>query len=209
MFGRIQDLVWSVTPRKIGGGASTKCRKMKFCTKLFDVRNTETHPAHLALSLHVRQLWMSVTTYKWANQFVWFTNGCQHFDQMTKIQKWDDPQDVFGTGMHRLWRVSRTFCVITFPLLCWSCKIRIQSIVQQTQQNSTLVRLRIQQFKPILQYQVAQLYSVAEASKNETGGGEGIEVLANEPFTKAPDPPLLDGRYTTGQYTHKIYHLQR
>ena len=38
------------------------------------------------------------------------------------------------------------------------------------------------------QYQVAQLYSVAEASKNETGGGEGIEVLKNEPFT---DHPLL------------------
>ncbi len=26
------------------------------------------------------------------------------------------------------------------------------------------------------EYQVAQLYSVAEASKNETGGGEGVEV---------------------------------
>jgi len=25
------------------------------------------------------------------------------------------------------------------------------------------------------EYQVAQLYSVAEASKNETGGGEGVE----------------------------------
>ena len=61
----------------------------------------------------------------------------------------------------------------------------------------------------LFQYQVAQLYSVAEASKNETGGGEGIEVLKNEPFTEPPNPPLLDGRYTTGQYTHKIYHLQR
>lgn len=38
------------------------------------------------------------------------------------------------------------------------------------------------------EYQVAQLYSVAEASKNETGGGEGIEVLKNEPFQ---DYPLL------------------
>ena len=26
-------------------------------------------------------------------------------------------------------------------------------------------------------FQVAQLYSVAEASKNETGGGEGVEVV--------------------------------
>lgn len=44
------------------------------------------------------------------------------------------------------------------------------------------------------------MYSVAEASKNETGGGEGIEVLKNEPYEK-------DGE--KGQYTHKIYHLKR
>lgn len=50
------------------------------------------------------------------------------------------------------------------------------------------------------QYQVGQLYSVAEASKNETGGGEGIQVLKNEPYEK-------DGE--KGQYTHKIYHLKR
>ncbi|KAI3354490.1 hypothetical protein L3Q82_019002, partial [Scortum barcoo] len=48
-------------------------------------------------------------------------------------------------------------------------------------------------------YQVGQLYAVAEASKNETGGGEGVEVIANEPYEK-------DGE--KGQYTHKIYHLQ-
>lgn len=41
------------------------------------------------------------------------------------------------------------------------------------------------------QYQVAQLYCVAEVSKNETGGGEGIEVIKNEPFK---DFPLL-GKY--------------
>lgn len=52
----------------------------------------------------------------------------------------------------------------------------------------------------LFQYQVGQLYSVAEASKNETGGGEGVEVLKNEPYEK-------DGE--KGQYTHKIYHLQR
>lgn len=52
----------------------------------------------------------------------------------------------------------------------------------------------------LFQYQVGQLYSVAEASKNETGGGEGIEVLKNEPYEK-------DGE--KGQYTHKIYHLKR
>lgn len=64
-----------------------------------------------------------------------------------------------------------------------------------------------------LQYQVAQLYSVAQASKNETGGGEGIEVLKNEPFASTegvqPKTPLLNGNYTSGQFTHKIYHLAR
>ncbi|MFT7818376.1 phosphatidylinositol transfer protein alpha isoform [Arapaima gigas] len=51
----------------------------------------------------------------------------------------------------------------------------------------------------VMLYQVGQLYSVAEASKKETGGGEGVEVLKNEPYEK-------DGE--KGQYTHKIYHLQ-
>ncbi|XP_056640485.1 phosphatidylinositol transfer protein alpha isoform isoform X1 [Diorhabda carinulata] len=54
------------------------------------------------------------------------------------------------------------------------------------------------------EYQVAQLFSVAEASKDNTGGGEGIEVLKNEPFTNFP---LLGGKYNSGQYTYKIYHL--
>jgi len=54
------------------------------------------------------------------------------------------------------------------------------------------------------EYQVAQLYSVAEASKNETGGGEGVEVQKNEPYE---DVPLLGGKFNNGQYTYKIYHL--
>ncbi|KAJ6654431.1 hypothetical protein lerEdw1_007024, partial [Lerista edwardsae] len=49
------------------------------------------------------------------------------------------------------------------------------------------------------EYQVGQLFSVAEASKNNTGGGEGIEVLTNEPYEREGE---------RGQYTHKIYHLQ-
>lgn len=61
-------------------------------------------------------------------------------------------------------------------------------------------------FVCLFQYQVAQLYSVAEASKNETGGGEGVEVLKNEPFENYP---LLGNRYSSGQYTYKIYHLKR
>lgn len=57
----------------------------------------------------------------------------------------------------------------------------------------------------VAEYQVGQLWSVAEASKAETGGGEGVEVLKNEPYT---DVPLLAGQRTDGQFTHKIYHLQ-
>uniref|UniRef100_A0A3B3CKY6 Phosphatidylinositol transfer protein alpha isoform n=1 Tax=Oryzias melastigma TaxID=30732 RepID=A0A3B3CKY6_ORYME len=49
------------------------------------------------------------------------------------------------------------------------------------------------------EYQVGQLYAVAEASKNETGGGEGVEVLVNEPYEESGEK---------GQYTHKVYHLQ-
>ena len=52
------------------------------------------------------------------------------------------------------------------------------------------------------EYQVGQLYSVAEASKLETGGGEGIEVLVNEPFEDE-----ATGR--KGQYTHKVWHLSQ
>lgn len=75
----------------------------------------------------------------------------------------------------------------------------------------------IKEFRVILpmsveEYHVAQLYAVAEASKHETGGKDGVEVLVNEPFNSSvhpPSPPLLSGdpRFITGQYTHKCYHL--
>ncbi|XP_021101023.1 phosphatidylinositol transfer protein beta isoform-like isoform X2 [Heterocephalus glaber] len=62
----------------------------------------------------------------------------------------------------------------------------------------------IKEFRVVLprsvpEYQVGQLYSVTEASKNETGGGKGIEVLKKETYEK-------DGE--KGQFTHKIYHLK-
>lgn len=64
----------------------------------------------------------------------------------------------------------------------------------------------IKEFRIVLplsveEYQVAQLYSVAQASKNETGGGDGVEVLKNHPFTNHE-------QYGSGQYTYKIYHLK-
>ncbi|XP_077422679.1 phosphatidylinositol transfer protein alpha isoform-like [Vanacampus margaritifer] len=62
----------------------------------------------------------------------------------------------------------------------------------------------IREFRIVLpisvdEYKVGQLFTVAEASKNETGGGEGVEVLSNEPYEEGGEK---------GQYTHKIYHLK-
>lgn len=54
------------------------------------------------------------------------------------------------------------------------------------------------------EYAIAQRFAIAEMSKHETGGGEGIEILTNEHFENLP---LLDGKYSAGQYTHKIYHV--
>ncbi|CAF1190645.1 unnamed protein product [Rotaria sordida] len=56
------------------------------------------------------------------------------------------------------------------------------------------------------EYQVAQLFATAKVSKQNTGGGEGVEILANEPFVKPMAEGFL-GKYNTGQYTNKIYHL--
>ncbi|KAJ2736828.1 hypothetical protein H4S06_006647, partial [Coemansia sp. BCRC 34490] len=47
------------------------------------------------------------------------------------------------------------------------------------------------------EYKIAQLYAVAKMSLNETGGGEGVEVIKNEPY---------DNEKGKGQYTFKIYH---
>jgi len=82
-------------------------------------------------------------------------------------------------------------------------------LVRDSHQSIILVIMLIKEFRVVLpltveEYQVGQLFSVAEASKNETGGGEGVEVIKNEPFDGVP---LLGGRYTKGQYTYKIYHL--
>ncbi|TKR63194.1 hypothetical protein L596_027053 [Steinernema carpocapsae] len=55
------------------------------------------------------------------------------------------------------------------------------------------------------EYQRGQLYAVAEASKAETGGGEGVEVLKQEPFTSDEVKP---GETLSGTYTHKIYRLK-
>eukprot|EP00117_Sycon_ciliatum_P038576 scpid101342/ scgid4098/ Phosphatidylinositol transfer protein alpha isoform; Phosphatidylinositol-transfer protein 35 kDa isoform len=63
----------------------------------------------------------------------------------------------------------------------------------------------IKEFRIVLpmttaEYQVGQLYSVAEASKNETGGGDGVEIIENYPVEASEE-------HGAGQYTHKVYHL--
>jgi hypothetical protein len=50
------------------------------------------------------------------------------------------------------------------------------------------------------EYQIGQLYCISELSKEGSDkGGEGVEVIANEPFD--------DEKNGKGQYTHKIYHV--
>ena len=63
----------------------------------------------------------------------------------------------------------------------------------------------IKEFRIILpytlaEYPIGQLYSTARVSMNETGGGDGVEIMANEPYEKIDEK---------GQYTHKVYHLEQ
>ncbi|KAI6219641.1 Phosphatidylinositol transfer protein alpha isoform [Aphelenchoides besseyi] len=55
------------------------------------------------------------------------------------------------------------------------------------------------------EYQRGQLFSVSEASKNETGGGEGVEVVKQEPFNSTT---LCPGQTLSGMYTYKIYRVR-
>lgn len=49
------------------------------------------------------------------------------------------------------------------------------------------------------EYKTAQLYMTAKASIEQSSGGEGVEVVKNEPYEKE------DGE--KGQYTHKVIHI--
>merc|ERR1712110_818476 len=79
---------------------------------------------------------------------------------------------------------------------------------KKDKKNMTIIKeYRITLPITVEEYQVAQLYSVAESSKNETGGGEGVEVLKNDPYTDtSKDSKNSKGR--AGQYTHKLFHLE-
>ena len=67
----------------------------------------------------------------------------------------------------------------------------------------------------VAEYQIGQLHTIAEKSIRETGGGEGVEILKNEPFSGKTDlggrqyteGQYTEGQYTEGQYTQKVYHM--
>ena len=50
------------------------------------------------------------------------------------------------------------------------------------------------------EYPIGQLFATARVSMNETGGGDGVEIIENEPYAKGDEK---------GQYTHKLYHLEQ
>ncbi|KJH53223.1 phosphatidylinositol transfer protein [Dictyocaulus viviparus] len=56
------------------------------------------------------------------------------------------------------------------------------------------------------EFRRGQLYSVARASKHETGGGEGAEFIKQYNFYD--DPNICPGKSLSGFYTRKIYRLK-
>jgi|ERR1711973_38498 len=54
------------------------------------------------------------------------------------------------------------------------------------------------------EYQIGQLYTFSVESLNNTGGGDGIQVMKSESFSNIP---LLEGKQMSGQYTYKVYHM--
>lgn len=55
------------------------------------------------------------------------------------------------------------------------------------------------------EYERGQRFSVAKASLNETGGGQGVEIIQSEPFES---DTVFPGNSVQGTYTRKIYHLK-
>jgi len=63
-----------------------------------------------------------------------------------------------------------------------------------------LVEYRIPLPYTTSEYQIGQLYAFAILSKEESGDGEGVEVIKNEPF---------EDENGKGQYTYKVYHVNK
>jgi hypothetical protein len=93
--------------------------------------------------------------------------------------------------------ISREKAIYFFFRLLISCLIEKKMLITE---------FRIILPMTVEEYQVAQLYATAKVSKQNTGGGEGVEILNNEPFEKSLQEGFL-GKYNIGQYTKKIYHL--
>jgi len=64
----------------------------------------------------------------------------------------------------------------------------------------------------VAEYQIAQVYMVSKMSKEQTGHGEGVEVVENRLYGEGDDDGTADGAGSPdgiekGRYTHKIYHI--
>ncbi|KAL7076069.1 hypothetical protein ACQ4LE_004716 [Meloidogyne hapla] len=55
------------------------------------------------------------------------------------------------------------------------------------------------------EFRIGRAFSYVEEEQNQTRKGEGVEIVQDEPFDNIP---LCQGRYTEGQFTHKIYHMR-
>jgi len=53
----------------------------------------------------------------------------------------------------------------------------------------------------IEEYRIAQPYMVAKVSKEQSGHGEGVEILENRPYTEE------EGKGPAGQFTHKVFRI--
>ena len=65
------------------------------------------------------------------------------------------------------------------------------------------IEFRIPMPMTVDEYLIGQMWAVNEQSRLETGGGEGVEIVHNEPFEGQNVGPK--GRFSKGQYTYKIY----
>lgn len=86
-------------------------------------------------------------------------------------------------------------------------EIQILTMAVNKSDFNVLKEYRICLPMTVEEYHIGQLYGVAEASKNETGGGEGIEVVTNEPRTEVIKGES-SGKKFDSQYTYKIIHLK-
>ena len=68
-----------------------------------------------------------------------------------------------------------------------------------------VIEFRITMPMTLDEYEVGFPFTLIQAYKKETGGGEGVTIVKNEPFDNFP---LFGGKYTKGQYTYKIFNIE-